>query len=261
MARNTYTAEQIITKLREAEIELAKGQTTTQVCNKLGISDQTYYRCRLDRRTPTTWSFRATHRESRGRTDSTGSRARTFCRAASSINALRRVPRCCAGTGRVSRITAKTASPAPPTAPANRTDHCMTGIAAATGTAATRWAARMRAAQAAGGLALRRDVSPHRPRRRSSTTLRFRRPLRRSSTWCARLRHTSAVGEGTRRARNDRSPARSLDTFDDRLLIAARPGASTLSLWRCRLRRRTRGEGSRIQVRPVNGRDIRRSPP
>jgi len=48
MARKKYTAEQIITKLREAEIELAKGQTTSQVSKKLGISDQTYYRWRKE---------------------------------------------------------------------------------------------------------------------------------------------------------------------------------------------------------------------
>ena len=48
MARKKYTAEQIITKLREAEVELAKGQTTSQVCKKLGITDQTYYRWRRE---------------------------------------------------------------------------------------------------------------------------------------------------------------------------------------------------------------------
>ncbi len=48
MARKRYTAEQIITKLRDAEVELAKGQTTPQVCKKLGISDQTYYRWRKE---------------------------------------------------------------------------------------------------------------------------------------------------------------------------------------------------------------------
>ena len=48
MARKKYTAEQIITKLREAETELAKGQTTSQVSKKLGISDQTYYRWRKE---------------------------------------------------------------------------------------------------------------------------------------------------------------------------------------------------------------------
>ncbi len=48
MARKRYTAEQIITKLREAEVELAKGQTTPQVCKKLGVSEQTYYRWRKE---------------------------------------------------------------------------------------------------------------------------------------------------------------------------------------------------------------------
>jgi putative transposase len=48
MARKRYTAEQIIPKLREAEVELGKGQTTSQVCRKLGISDQTYYRWRKE---------------------------------------------------------------------------------------------------------------------------------------------------------------------------------------------------------------------
>ncbi len=48
MARKRYTAEQIITKLREAEVELAKGQTIPQVCKKLGVSDQTYYRWRKE---------------------------------------------------------------------------------------------------------------------------------------------------------------------------------------------------------------------
>ena len=48
MGRKRYTAEQIITKLREAEVELARGQTTPQVCKKLGISEQTYYRWRKE---------------------------------------------------------------------------------------------------------------------------------------------------------------------------------------------------------------------
>ena len=48
MARKRYTAEQIITKLREAEVELSKGLPTPQVCKKLGISDQTYYRWRKE---------------------------------------------------------------------------------------------------------------------------------------------------------------------------------------------------------------------
>jgi putative transposase len=41
MSRKRYTVEQIITKLREAEVELAKGSKTPQVCRKLEISEQT----------------------------------------------------------------------------------------------------------------------------------------------------------------------------------------------------------------------------
>jgi transposase-like protein len=48
MARKRYTAEQIIAKLRQAEIELAKGQKTPEVCRKLGVSEQTYYRWRRE---------------------------------------------------------------------------------------------------------------------------------------------------------------------------------------------------------------------
>ena len=44
MSRKRHTAEQIIRKLREAEVELAKGQTTAEVSRKLGITEQTYYR-------------------------------------------------------------------------------------------------------------------------------------------------------------------------------------------------------------------------
>ena len=48
MARKRYSAEQIISKLREAEVELAKGKTTGQVAKKLGIAEQTYYRWRKE---------------------------------------------------------------------------------------------------------------------------------------------------------------------------------------------------------------------
>jgi len=48
MPRKRYTAEQIITKLREAEVELAKGQIIGQVCRKMGIGEQTYYRWRRE---------------------------------------------------------------------------------------------------------------------------------------------------------------------------------------------------------------------
>lgn len=46
MPKKRFAAEQIIHKLREAEVELARGQTTGEVCRKLEISEQTYYRWR-----------------------------------------------------------------------------------------------------------------------------------------------------------------------------------------------------------------------
>ncbi len=48
MGRKRHTAEQIIGKLQEAEIELAKGQTTGEMIRKLGITEQTYYRWRKE---------------------------------------------------------------------------------------------------------------------------------------------------------------------------------------------------------------------
>ena len=48
MARKRHTPEQIIRKLREAEVELAKGLTTPDVVRKLGITEQTYYRWRKE---------------------------------------------------------------------------------------------------------------------------------------------------------------------------------------------------------------------
>ena len=48
MGRMRHKAEQIIAKLREAEIELAKGQKTADVIRKLGITEQTYYRWRKE---------------------------------------------------------------------------------------------------------------------------------------------------------------------------------------------------------------------
>jgi len=46
MAKKRFRAEQIIGLLRQAEVELAQGQKTTEVCRKLGITEQTYYRWR-----------------------------------------------------------------------------------------------------------------------------------------------------------------------------------------------------------------------
>ncbi len=48
MPRKNYSTEQIVTKLRQAEIELGRGIRTPQVCKKLGVSEQTYYRWRRE---------------------------------------------------------------------------------------------------------------------------------------------------------------------------------------------------------------------
>ena len=48
MGRKRYTAEQIISMLREAEVLFNQGSTVGEVCRKLGISEQTYYRWRKD---------------------------------------------------------------------------------------------------------------------------------------------------------------------------------------------------------------------
>jgi transposase-like protein len=48
MARKHFTAEQIIKKLREAEILQSKGGTVEQICRSLGVSDVTYYRWRKE---------------------------------------------------------------------------------------------------------------------------------------------------------------------------------------------------------------------
>jgi putative transposase len=48
MRKKGFTTEQIIKKLREAEVLLSKGETVAQVIRKLGISDVTYYRWRKE---------------------------------------------------------------------------------------------------------------------------------------------------------------------------------------------------------------------
>ena len=44
MSRKRFTPEQIIGKLREAEVALAQGQTAGHVCRPLSIPEQTFYR-------------------------------------------------------------------------------------------------------------------------------------------------------------------------------------------------------------------------
>ena len=43
-----YTPEQIINKLREAEIMLSQGATLSVILKKIGVSDATYYRWRKE---------------------------------------------------------------------------------------------------------------------------------------------------------------------------------------------------------------------
>ena len=45
--RKRYTTEQIVARLREAEKLQGQGLTIPQVCKRLGVSDQTFYRWRL----------------------------------------------------------------------------------------------------------------------------------------------------------------------------------------------------------------------
>jgi putative transposase len=48
MVRKGYTPEQIINKLREAEVLLSQGNTIGVVSKKIGVSDFTYYRWRKE---------------------------------------------------------------------------------------------------------------------------------------------------------------------------------------------------------------------
>ena len=48
MAKDRHTTEQIISKLWEAEVELAKGLKVAQVFKKLEVTEQTYYRWRKE---------------------------------------------------------------------------------------------------------------------------------------------------------------------------------------------------------------------
>ena len=48
MKKKGFTAEQIIGKLREAEVLLSQGNTVGEVSRKLGVTEQTYYRWRRE---------------------------------------------------------------------------------------------------------------------------------------------------------------------------------------------------------------------
>ena len=48
MVKKGYTPEQIINKLREAEIHLNQGAGIAEASKKIGITEQTYYRWRKE---------------------------------------------------------------------------------------------------------------------------------------------------------------------------------------------------------------------
>ena len=48
MARIRHTPEQIVNKLRQADVEISSGKTVDQVCKVIGVTVQTYYRWRKE---------------------------------------------------------------------------------------------------------------------------------------------------------------------------------------------------------------------
>ncbi len=48
MPTKRYSTEQIVSKLRQAEVELGRGLRVPAMCKKLGVSEQTYYRWRKE---------------------------------------------------------------------------------------------------------------------------------------------------------------------------------------------------------------------
>ncbi len=48
MARKRYSVEQIIAKVREAELLISKGGSVAQACKKIAVTEQTYYRWRKE---------------------------------------------------------------------------------------------------------------------------------------------------------------------------------------------------------------------
>jgi transposase-like protein len=48
MAKKTYSAAEIVSKLRQAEVHLSQGMTIAEAAKQLGIAEQTYYRWRKE---------------------------------------------------------------------------------------------------------------------------------------------------------------------------------------------------------------------
>lgn len=48
MSRKRFSVEQIINHLREAEVLLSQGKTVGEICRRIGVSEQSYYRWRRE---------------------------------------------------------------------------------------------------------------------------------------------------------------------------------------------------------------------
>jgi putative transposase len=48
MPKRTFTAEQIVAKLRQIEVMMGQGKTVSQASKEAGITDQTFYRWRKE---------------------------------------------------------------------------------------------------------------------------------------------------------------------------------------------------------------------
>ncbi len=48
MSRKRFSVEQIINHLREAEVLLSQGQTVGEICRRIEVSEQSYYRWRRE---------------------------------------------------------------------------------------------------------------------------------------------------------------------------------------------------------------------
>jgi putative transposase len=48
MPKKGFKPEQIINKLREAEVLLSQGATVGEICRRIGVTDVTYYRWRKE---------------------------------------------------------------------------------------------------------------------------------------------------------------------------------------------------------------------
>jgi len=48
MSKKNYTVEEIIVKLREAELSCRQGKTVAEAVRQIGVTEQTYYRWRKE---------------------------------------------------------------------------------------------------------------------------------------------------------------------------------------------------------------------